>query len=177
MNYEIVCILSPKIVEKELKDHIQKLIELLEKNEAKDIQDNLWGKKPLAYDIKGFSDGYYVQLNFSIDPEKIKELNKQLKLNEQIIRFLITNQEEASEVKVLQNEDKKESEDVVEEKKPEEKAKEVKKPEKEPEETKVEEKVEEKKESPEPKLKEKKEEKVSDLDKKIDEVLEKDIVD
>ena len=184
MNYEIVCILSPKIIEKELKKHTQKIIKLLEDNKASDVQDNLWGKKPLAFKIKGFSDGYYVQYNFDIEPENIKELDNRLKLIDEVIRFLITKQEDNGEVKVLQNGEK---EEVKEDKKveKEEKLEDLPEPE-------IEEPVTvEKKAKEKPEVKEKAEEKTKekekkspksvmgedDLDKKIDEVLSKDIVD
>lgn len=53
-------------------------------------------KKKLAYPIKKQLYGYYVSVKFSLEKEKIEELEKQLKLGNDILRFLIVTQKEIS---------------------------------------------------------------------------------
>ena len=50
--------------------------------------DNLdtWGRRRLAYDIKKKSEGIYVVANLTAEPAVIKELDRQLTLNEKILR-------------------------------------------------------------------------------------------
>lgn len=93
MNYELICIFSPKITEKELETEINKISDLLQELGADKVESSNWGKKTLAYEIKGVADGYYVQYNFLCNPENVENLEKKLKLEGQIIRFLVTKQE------------------------------------------------------------------------------------
>lgn len=158
MNYELVYILSPKLSEEEVKKQNQSFIKFLEENGAKDVKENIWGKRALAYEIKGFSDGFYTQLNFEIDPEKVRAIDKKLKLIDEVVRFLIIKQEEVGEMKTLR-------EFVKEEEIKGEVKKEIGR-------------IEEKKVAPKvaPKKVEKKPKKEVDLDKKLEELLGKDVV-
>jgi small subunit ribosomal protein S6 len=47
---------------------------------------DLWGKRRLAYDIKKKSEGIYAVVNFSAESATAKELDRQLGLNESILR-------------------------------------------------------------------------------------------
>jgi small subunit ribosomal protein S6 len=162
MNYELACILSPKIMDKELESEIGKIDKILSDNKVDNFEKNVWGKKELAYPINNFLDGYYVQYNFISEPEGISKIDSKLRLEEKVIRFLLIKQEPEKENKKAGKKDKK--------------AKKVEKN----EEIKETEKVEEIKEVKEEKIKVEKEEKIKnkdDFDKKLDEVLGKDLTD
>ena len=49
-----------------------------------------WGKRRLAYDINKQREGTYAVLELSAEPAMIKEFERQLKLNESVLRFLST---------------------------------------------------------------------------------------
>jgi len=49
-----------------------------------------WGKRMLAYEIKDFTEAIYVVLNFNVDEKIIPELERVMKLEERIIRYLLT---------------------------------------------------------------------------------------
>ena len=51
-------------------------------------------RRTLAYDIKGFRDGYYVVITFDGDPTLEKEMDRQMKLTEPILRHMITRPDE-----------------------------------------------------------------------------------
>ncbi len=93
MNYELVCILSPKINDQEVEQEIGKIDKILSENKVDNFEKNVWGKKELAYPIEKFFDGYYVQYNFELAPVMIGKIDNKLKLEEKIIRFLIIKQE------------------------------------------------------------------------------------
>lgn len=97
MTYELVYILTPKISEKEVKDKNKEVLEVLKKVGAEVLKEDFWGKKELAYPIKNFDQGFYTLVKFQVEPEKIKEIDKSLKLQEEVIRFLMIKKEEKAQ--------------------------------------------------------------------------------
>jgi len=87
-KYELVIIsrLNPKIKKGEL--DLEKIKTVISKS-GKVLQEDNWGKKTLAYPIKKETSGYYYLLTFEIGPEKVSQLDNILKLNENIIRYLL----------------------------------------------------------------------------------------
>ncbi|WP_325175589.1 30S ribosomal protein S6 [Paenibacillus sonchi] len=49
------------------------------------------GKRRLAYEIKKFRDGVYVLVNFTAEPAVVTELERIMKISDEVIRYLITN--------------------------------------------------------------------------------------
>lgn len=97
-NYEMVSILSPDLTEENKKSTIQKTEEIITKFKGEVFSVDEWGKKRLAYPIQKFAEGYYFQLNFAGPHEVIQELNRVLRINEQVLRFQIIRVEHAPEV-------------------------------------------------------------------------------
>lgn len=52
------------------------------------IKTDKMGRKKLAYDVAKFRDGFYASTYFELEPEKIKTLKRNMKLNENVIREL-----------------------------------------------------------------------------------------
>lgn len=48
-----------------------------------------WGKRHLAYEVKHQSEGYYVVIDFQCEPDQLKELDRVIKIHENIIRHII----------------------------------------------------------------------------------------
>lgn len=93
MDYELIYIISSKFSEKEAEGKFEEIREILKKNKVLILKEDHWGKKKLAYPIKKNSQGYYNLIEFSSGSDQIKNIDKQLKLNEDIIRFLIVKKE------------------------------------------------------------------------------------
>ena len=51
-----------------------------------------WGKRHLAYEVKHQNEGYYVVIDFEADPSQIAELDRIIKIHEEIIRHIIVKQ-------------------------------------------------------------------------------------
>lgn len=89
--YEIVFVVKPDAVEETLKGIVQKVKDTIEggveglKGEAVKIDE--WGKRRLAYLIQNYQEGYYFLVNFSGAPQISKEIERALRLNENILRF------------------------------------------------------------------------------------------
>ncbi len=52
-----------------------------------------WGKRKFAYEIEKITEGYYVVTKIKIAPEALTELNRVMKLNEDLVRYMIINEE------------------------------------------------------------------------------------
>ena len=53
-----------------------------------------WGKRRLAYEVKHQNEGYYVVIDFEADPSQIADLDRIIKIHEEIIRHIIVKQDD-----------------------------------------------------------------------------------
>ena len=88
-NYEISYWLSGQLSEEEAKAEEEKLRQLIEDFGFRIIERNFSGKRPLAYEIKHQSEGYfgYFQIE-QTENSRLKDLKKELDLNKNILRYL-----------------------------------------------------------------------------------------
>lgn len=87
-KYEVMFITKP-LEEAEVTPIVEFISNLLTKNGAKIEKVDLWGKRHLAYPVKKQNDGYYVLINFEIEPDAIFEIDRVIKIREEILRHLI----------------------------------------------------------------------------------------
>ena len=93
-NYEGVFIIDPDLSTDVSKGVVTQLQEMVTKNGGRIDGLQEWGKKRLAYMIKKKHEGNYVVLNFQIDSSQPKKLEQILKLNDQILRYLLINKDQ-----------------------------------------------------------------------------------
>lgn len=137
-------ILLPDLGEEQTKKEIEDIKKNIKQSNGEISNEDLWGVRDLTYKIRKQEKGFYFILNFAINPEEIKELEKALILNPKVIRHLLLKTPKNYEIKTLSFYEE-EAEKEAEEKKIEAKEKRLKKPEKvEKKEPKKEEKAEEK---------------------------------
>ena len=87
-NYELVYVVRPN-AEDEVKEAVlNKVQEVISANGEVEKVDT-WGNKKLAYQIAKFSEGFYVLVNFKASADLPKELDRNLKINESVIRHMI----------------------------------------------------------------------------------------
>ena len=89
-KYEIMYILSADLNDEARKNEIEKLHGILtaQKVQVKDVKE--MGLRDFAYPMKKLTKGYYVVIKVSAEPEGLKEFNRLAKLDSNVIRFLIT---------------------------------------------------------------------------------------
>ena len=87
-EYEVTFILSPTLDESAFEAQCAKLAELVEREGGKIQEWDKWGKRRLAYPIKGETDGQYAFLRFEADPACIEKLGQAYKLDENILRHV-----------------------------------------------------------------------------------------
>ncbi|BDQ04736.1 MAG: 30S ribosomal protein S6 [Candidatus Dojkabacteria bacterium] len=94
-RYELVVIIKPLLPDNVRLGVESKIVEILETNEGKVTNIDVWGRRQLAYSIKGHKEGYYVIYQFDNTPDIIKKIiEKSLKANSHILRFLLIKQSE-----------------------------------------------------------------------------------
>ena len=86
--YETMYILRPDLSEDQVSQAIEKYNNFLTENSAQDIEVKKLGKKKLAYQIKKFSDGIYIQLNYKANGTQVAPLERFMRLNDDVIRYL-----------------------------------------------------------------------------------------
>ncbi len=85
-HYEIMIILEPETDERTVATSLEKLLQVVPSNGGTVDKVDIWGKRRLAYDIKKKSEGFYVVVDMTTTPAIARELDRQLGLNESVLR-------------------------------------------------------------------------------------------
>ncbi len=93
-NYEGIFIIKADLSNESSKGVVTQLQELVTKNGGRVDGLQEWGKKRLAYKINKKHEGSYVILNFQLDSKHAKKLEQSLRLNDQLLRYLLINKDE-----------------------------------------------------------------------------------
>ena len=87
-NYELVYVVKPNSDE-EVREAILNKVKEVVATDGEIVKVDTWGTKKLAYPIAKFTEGFYVLVNFKSGVEVPKELDRNLKINENVIRHMI----------------------------------------------------------------------------------------
>lgn len=93
-KYELMYILQPTLSAEELTAIVDRFNELISSMGGTVEKTDRWERQNLAYELKGFREGYYVVLYFQGDPTLETELDRQMKLTETILRHMILRPDE-----------------------------------------------------------------------------------
>ena len=85
-QYELMVILDPEVDERTVAPSLDKLLGVVRTGGGTVDKVDIWGKRRLAYDIKKRSEGIYAVANMTTTPDVAKELDRQLGLNEAVLR-------------------------------------------------------------------------------------------
>jgi small subunit ribosomal protein S6 len=89
-DYELMYVVRPDLDEDGLRTAQEAVQGLVEGQGGEVVNTTPWGKRRLAYEIAGLRDGHYVIVEFRGDGSKVKELERALRINDQVIRHMIT---------------------------------------------------------------------------------------
>ncbi|GHF27571.1 hypothetical protein GCM10017044_23310 [Kordiimonas sediminis] len=95
--YEHVFIARQEISSSQVENIVADLTKVLEENGGKVLKNEYWGLKTLAYKIKKNRKGHYVLLNLDTPYPALAEMERQVRLNEDILRFMTVSVEELEE--------------------------------------------------------------------------------
>jgi len=92
-NYETIFVLRPNLEEDKRNEVIEKFKSIIASNgEVGNVDE--WGTRKLAYEIEKLKEGYYVLINFKANTDLPKELERNYKISDEVIRYLVVNLDE-----------------------------------------------------------------------------------
>nr|YP_008965608.1 chloroplast 30S ribosomal protein S6 [Porphyridium purpureum]ATJ02820.1 30S ribosomal protein S6 [Porphyridium purpureum]BAO23584.1 chloroplast 30S ribosomal protein S6 [Porphyridium purpureum] len=93
-SYETVYILKPEMSEDNVLNLVNKYQNILITNKAKNIFIQNRGRRHLAYPIKKYHDGIYIQMNYLANGEIVRNLEREMRFEDSILRILTIKQNE-----------------------------------------------------------------------------------
>ena len=87
-RYETLLVLNPELPEAQTRETIDRAKRLLLDSGVEECSVQEWGMRDLAYEIRKHKRGYYVLLEYKATPEIVNELERQLKITDEALRFI-----------------------------------------------------------------------------------------
>ena len=85
-RYELMVILDPELEERTVAPSLEKFLNVIRNGGGSIENVDIWGRRRLAYDIAKKAEGIYAVVDMTATPELAKELDRQLNLNEGVLR-------------------------------------------------------------------------------------------
>ncbi|HEX4812407.1 MAG TPA: 30S ribosomal protein S6 [Nonomuraea sp.] len=85
-RYEVMVILDPSLDERTVAPSLDQFLAVVRNDGGTVEKVDVWGRRRLAYDIDKKSEGIYAVIDLSAEPATVKELDRQMNLNEGILR-------------------------------------------------------------------------------------------
>jgi len=92
--YEVLYIIRPDLDDEMLTANVDKFAEVVTSNGGADLSVDKWGKRRLAYEINDQKDGIYILMNFNGEARTVQELERVMKISDNVLRFLTTKKED-----------------------------------------------------------------------------------
>ena len=85
-HYEVMVILDPDLEERAVAPLIESFLSVVREGNGKIEKVDTWGRRRLAYEINKKAEGIYSVIDLRAEPSVVKELDRQLNLNESVMR-------------------------------------------------------------------------------------------
>ena len=85
-EYEVMVILDPSLEERTVQPSLDKYLNVIRKDGGSVENVDVWGRRRLAYEIQKNAEGIYAVINLTAEPDTVKEFDRQLGLNESVLR-------------------------------------------------------------------------------------------
>lgn len=108
-TYEALFIIQPNALEDEIQTIVQGAEKLVTEAGGAIVRSEVWGKRRLAFEVKGFQEGVYVLIRFQAPTEVVDKMEASFRLNELVIRWLVVHFDE----KTLRLEEEQAKRDAV----------------------------------------------------------------
>lgn len=89
-NYELMVVFRPNLDSEEVNSVVEKLSATASELNGKVESVDKVGRKKLAYEVAGFRDGFFATVVVALPAEQVAEFKRQLKLNDSVIRIMLT---------------------------------------------------------------------------------------
>jgi small subunit ribosomal protein S6 len=107
-RYDLIFIIQPDLSEEETKAVSDRYLQIITAQQGIIIKTEDWGKRRLAYDIKKQSRGNYILVDFYGPGAMIQEIERNLKIDDNILKFLTVKTRDPFDPETLEEERKKE---------------------------------------------------------------------
>jgi small subunit ribosomal protein S6 len=94
-QYETMYVLRPDLEAEQTQELINRFKEVVASQGGEALEVTEWGKRRLAYEINEYREGYYVIMKFKDASNVTAELERLMRINESVIRYLTTRVEES----------------------------------------------------------------------------------
>ena len=93
-HYEVMVILDPNLEERTIAPSLDAFLNVVKKDGGSVEKVDIWGKRRLAYEIDKHAEGIYAVIDLQAEPAAVLELDRQLNLNESVLRTKVLRPEE-----------------------------------------------------------------------------------
>lgn len=88
-DYELGFILNPEVSEEQTRTILDRVEQVVANYNGQIVRINQWGRRRLGYPIEHHRDGFYVFIDMILTPETVIELDRTLKVSEEVLRHLV----------------------------------------------------------------------------------------
>ncbi|GGO49132.1 SSU ribosomal protein S6P [Streptomyces sp. WMMB 714] len=85
-HYEVMVILDPDLEERAISPLIENFLSVVREGQGKVEKVDTWGRRRLSYEINKKPEGIYSVIDLQAEPATVKELDRQMNLNESVLR-------------------------------------------------------------------------------------------
>lgn len=93
-HYEMMIILDPGLEENTIQPSLDQFLTVIKDGGGSVDKVDVWGRRRLAYDIEKKSEGIYAVIDMLAEPDTVRELDRQLSLNEAVLRTKVLRPEQ-----------------------------------------------------------------------------------
>jgi small subunit ribosomal protein S6 len=93
-HYEIMIILDPSLEERTVQPSLDQFLKVVSGGGGNVDKVDIWGRRRLAYQIEKKSEGIYAVVDLTAEPATVLELDRQLNLNEAVLRTKVIRPEQ-----------------------------------------------------------------------------------
>ncbi len=92
-HYELMVILDPSVEERTVAPSLEQFLGVIRNSGGSVDSVDIWGRRRLAYEIDKHSEGIYAVIDLTCDSDSVSELDRQLNLNEAVLRTKVVRPE------------------------------------------------------------------------------------
>ena len=93
-DYEVIFIMSPETEEEDRENIRERIEDYINNNGGEVKESDEWDERKLAYEIRGYNNGYYTVIDFEAETSMINDLDYEFKIINDVLRNMIINKEE-----------------------------------------------------------------------------------
>ncbi|HBE76409.1 MAG TPA: 30S ribosomal protein S6 [Firmicutes bacterium] len=93
-NYETMYILKPELEEEAIVTAVTRFEDVVKNGGGEIVKTDRWGKRRLAYEVNGITEGHYVLMTFKAPSSAAQELDRILRIQDTVVRQLVIKKDE-----------------------------------------------------------------------------------